>query len=74
MDTPLLVAIILVATSLGVVMPVLKDAGEAGSNLGQLVVAAASIADFGAVILLSLLFSREATSTTAKLILLGASR
>jgi len=70
-DTPLLVAIILVATSLGVVVPVLKDAGEAGSNLGQLVIAAASIADFGAVILLSLLFSREATSTTAKLILLG---
>jgi Kef-type K+ transport system membrane component KefB len=70
-DTPLLVAIILVATSLGVVVPVLKDAGEAGSGLGQLVIAAASIADFGAVILLSLLFSREATSTTSKLILLG---
>lgn len=70
-DTPLLVAIILVATSLGVVVPVLKDAGESGSNLGQLVIAAASIADFGAVILLSLLFSREATTTTTKLILLG---
>jgi len=52
-------------------VPVLKDAGEAGSGLGQLVIAAASIADFGAVILLSLLFSREATSTTSKLILLG---
>jgi Kef-type K+ transport system membrane component KefB len=50
---------------------VLKDAGEAGSSLGQLVIAAASIADFGAVILLSLLFSREATSTTSKLVLLG---
>jgi Kef-type K+ transport system membrane component KefB len=70
-DTPLLVAIILVATSLGVVVPVLKDAGEASSGLGQLVIAAASIADFGAVILLSLLFSREATSTTSKLVLLG---
>lgn len=70
-ETPLLVAIILVATSLGVVVPVLKDAGEAGSGLGQLVIAAASIADFGAVILLSLLFSREATATTSKLVLLG---
>jgi Kef-type K+ transport system membrane component KefB len=70
-ETPLLVAIILVATSLGVVVPVLKDAGEASSELGQLVIAAASIADFGAVILLSLFFSREATSTTTKLILLG---
>jgi Kef-type K+ transport system membrane component KefB len=70
-DTPLLVAIILVATSLGVVVPVLKDSGNVTSDLGQLVIAAASIADFGAVILLSLLFSRESTSTGAKLILLG---
>jgi Kef-type K+ transport system membrane component KefB len=70
-DTPLLVAIILVATSLGVVVPVLKDADKASSELGQLVIAAASIADFGAVILLSLFFSREATSTTTKLVLLG---
>jgi Kef-type K+ transport system membrane component KefB len=70
-ETPLLVAIILVATSLGVVVPVLKDANQASSDLGQLVIAAASIADFGAVILLSLFFSREATSTTTKLVLLG---
>jgi Kef-type K+ transport system membrane component KefB len=70
-DTPLLVAIILVATSLGVVVPVLKDAGKISSDLGQLVISAASIADFGAVILLSLFFSREATSTTTKLVLLG---
>jgi Kef-type K+ transport system membrane component KefB len=70
-DTPLLVAIILVATSLGVVVPVLKDADKASSDLGQLVIAAASIADFGAVILLSLFFSREASSTTTKLVLLG---
>ena len=70
-QSPLLVAIILVATSLGIVVPVLKDAGQASSSLGQLVIGAASIADFGAVILLSLFFSREATSTTTKLILLG---
>ena len=70
-DTPLLVAIILVATSLGVVVPVLKDSGQASSDLGQLVIAAASIADFGAVILLSLFFSREATGIGSKLVLLG---
>jgi Kef-type K+ transport system membrane component KefB len=70
-DTPLFVAIILVATSLGVVVPVLKDSGQVGSDLGQLVIAAASIADFGAVILLSLFFSREATGTGAQLVLLG---
>jgi Kef-type K+ transport system membrane component KefB len=70
-ETPLLVAIILCATSLGVLIPVLKDAGEISSTFGQLIVAAGTIADFGAVILLSLFFSREATSTTSKLILLG---
>ena len=58
-ETPLLVAIILCATSLGVIIPVLKDAGEISSTFGQLVVAAGSIADFGAIILLSLFFSGE---------------
>ena len=47
------------ATSLGVLVPVLKDAGEIGSTFGQLVIAAGTIADFGAVILLSLFFSRR---------------
>jgi Kef-type K+ transport system membrane component KefB len=67
----LIVAIILAATSLGVVVPLLKDAREAGSGFGQLVIAAASIADFATVILLTLFFSREAAGTGAKLILLG---
>src|SRR4051812_45111356 len=67
---PVFVAILLSATSLGVLIPVLKDSGHISSTFGQLVVAAGSIADFGAVILLSLLFSREATSTTTKVILL----
>src|SRR6185312_4085660 len=56
---PLLVAIILSATSLGVLIPVLKDAGEISSTFGQLIVAAGTIADFGAVILLSIFFSGE---------------
>jgi Kef-type K+ transport system membrane component KefB len=67
---PLFIAIVLTATSLGVVVPVLKDAREVGSTFGQLVIAAATIADFGTVILLSLFFSREATSTANKVLLL----
>jgi Kef-type K+ transport system membrane component KefB len=66
-----LVGIILVATSLGLVAAVLKDAGEIGSGFGQLVIAGSTIADFGAVILLSLLFSTESSGTGTKLILLG---
>jgi Kef-type K+ transport system membrane component KefB len=68
---PIFVAVLLSATSLGVLVPVLKDSGQVSSTFGQLVIAAGSIADFGAVILLSLLFSREASSTTTKLVLLG---
>jgi Kef-type K+ transport system membrane component KefB len=71
-ETPLFVAIVLTATSLGVVVPVLKDAGEVSAPFGQLVVAAATIADFGAIILLSLFYSREATGTGTQLLLLGS--
>jgi predicted Kef-type K+ transport protein len=42
--SPLFVAIVLVATSLGVVFPVLKDSRNIDSSLGELVIAAASIA------------------------------
>lgn len=67
--SPLLIAIILAATALGIVVPVLKDAGESDTNFGQLVIAAATIAEFGTIILLSLFFSGEASSTGTKLIL-----
>jgi Kef-type K+ transport system membrane component KefB len=69
--SPLLVAIILVATSLGIVIPVLKDAGESATDFGQLVIAAAMFAEFGSIVLLSLFFSSEATSIPTKLVLLG---
>src|SRR3954464_4477091 len=70
-DTPLLVAMILCATSLGVLVPVLKDAGEISSTFGQLIISAASIADFGAIILLSIFFSGQG-GTGSTLLLLGA--
>jgi Kef-type K+ transport system membrane component KefB len=70
-ETPLLIAIILCATSLGVLIPVLKDAGEIESTFGQLVIAAASVADFGAIILLSVFFSGEG-GTGSTLLLLGS--
>jgi Kef-type K+ transport system membrane component KefB len=68
---PVFLGVLLSATSLGVLVPVLKDAKQISSKFGQLVIAAGSIADFGAVILLSLLFSRESSSTTTKVILLA---
>ena len=70
-SSPLFVAIALSATSLGLVVPVLKDAGHAEAPLGQLVIAAATVADFGAVILLSLLFSESEGGTASKLVAAG---
>jgi Kef-type K+ transport system membrane component KefB len=52
-------------------VPVLKDSGELSSSFGQLIVASASIADFGAIILLSLFFSGEG-GTGSTLLLLGS--
>src|ERR687883_1926186 len=39
-SAPLLIAIILCSTSLGLVVPVLKDSGEAAGSVGQLIIAA----------------------------------
>jgi Kef-type K+ transport system membrane component KefB len=69
-DDPLLAGVILTATSLGLVIPTLKEAGEVSTGLGQLVIAGASIADFAAILLLSALFSTDGTGPTAKLVLL----
>lgn len=70
-SSPGLVAITLSATSLGLVVPVLKDAGQVDTALGQTVVAAASVADFAAILLLSLFFSASGSSTGSRLVLLG---
>ena len=70
--SPLLIGIIAAATSLGVVIPVLKDAGESTTQFGQVVLAGASIADVATIVLLSLFFSGHSSGLGAKLSLLGA--
>jgi Kef-type K+ transport system membrane component KefB len=69
--SPLLIGIALSATSVGIVIPVLKDAGQVGTPFGQLVVAGASIAEIATIVLLSLFFSGEASRIGVKLVLLG---
>jgi Kef-type K+ transport system membrane component KefB len=70
--SPLFIAIVLAASSVSVIFPVLKDSNNTGSSFGQLVLASASIAEFGAIILLSLFFSgKGSTSTAGTLILVG---
>jgi len=69
--SPLLIGIVLSATSLGIVIPILKDAGQVSTSFGQLVVAGASIAEIATIVLLSLFFSGEAGGLGVKLVLLG---
>ena len=54
---PLFVTIVLSATALGIVMPVLKDAQQVHTTFGKFVVVSCSIAEFGSIVLLSLLFT-----------------
>jgi Kef-type K+ transport system membrane component KefB len=80
-DDPRLAAILLSATSLALVTPVLREGRQLTSRMGQLTMGQASISEFAAVALLSLLFTKDSHSTGARitlaivfvlLILLGA--
>jgi Kef-type K+ transport system membrane component KefB len=71
-QAPLLIAVILAATSVGIVIPILSDAGELETALGRLVVAGGSLAEVIPVLLLSLLFSGHASDLGAQVTLLVA--
>jgi Kef-type K+ transport system membrane component KefB len=68
---PLLLAVILSATSLGIVCPVLKDAGMLDSRAGTFVVAACSVAEFGSIVALSMFFSPSGSTGAETLLNLG---
>jgi Kef-type K+ transport system membrane component KefB len=70
-ESPLLIAIILVATSLSVIIVPLKDAHETSSDFGQLVIAAASLAEFGALVLLAFFFSGKRAGLETEALHLG---
>ena len=70
--SPLFVAIAIASTSLGLVVPVLRDAAETDTDFGQLVLAACSIGEFGSVLLVSVFFSQNASSTESTVFLLVA--
>ena len=70
-ESPLLVGIILMATSLGLIVPILEDAGLADRPVGQFAIAGASLGEVCPVVLLSLFFSGRATAVAPKLLLLS---
>jgi Kef-type K+ transport system membrane component KefB len=68
---PVLLAIILMSTSAGLLLPLLKDAGEASSKFGQLIMTAAALAEIVPIMLLSLLFSATAKTPGDQLVSLA---
>jgi Kef-type K+ transport system membrane component KefB len=67
----LLVGITLMATALGVLVPILKDASHTGTNFGRLIMAAGSLAELAPLVLLSVFFSASSKNPAADLALLA---
>jgi Kef-type K+ transport system membrane component KefB len=68
---PLLLATILMSTSAGLLLPLLKDAGEDATKFGQLVMTAAALAEIVPIMLVSLFFSAASKTTEAQLVSLA---
>ncbi len=69
-DRPLFLAVVLMSTSLGLVVPVLRDAGRTFSSFGQLVLAASSVGEFGAILALAVFYSEGGSSFGSELFLM----
>lgn len=66
--SPALVAVALASTSVGIVIPVLKDTGNLDSLVGLFTVAGGSAGEFGGVILLGIFFSSNASTLGKELL------
>ncbi len=69
---PVFLAVVLASTSAGLLLPLLKDRDLHRTPTGQLVMAAAAVAEIVPVVLLSLLFSATSKTTGGKLSSLAA--
>lgn len=56
---PILVALALTTTSMGTLLPILRDTGELETPFGRLTVAAGAVGEFGPIVVMSLLLTRE---------------
>ncbi len=67
----LLVGITLMATSLGVLVPILNDAGQTETGFGRLIIAAGSLAELAPLVLLSVFYSASSANPGVELGLLA---
>jgi Kef-type K+ transport system membrane component KefB len=68
---PLLLATVLMSTSAGLLLPMLKDAKEESTKFGQLVMTAAALAEIVPIMLVSLFFSAASKTTGDQLVSLA---
>jgi Kef-type K+ transport system membrane component KefB len=69
--SPLLVSIALSATSVGIVVPVLRDTGQLDSATGRFTIGGSSVAEFGTIALLGIFFAGEGVSAAREALLLA---
>jgi Kef-type K+ transport system membrane component KefB/Trk K+ transport system NAD-binding subunit len=69
-SNPLLLGLILSTTSLGVVVPVLKERDLTGGRFGQYIIVASSIADFATLLLLTTVITVLSSGLTLDLLLI----
>ena len=58
-DAPIMVALTLATTSLGVLLPVFRDSGHLDTSFGRLLLAAGTIGEVGPIVVMSLVLSRR---------------
>jgi Kef-type K+ transport system membrane component KefB len=64
---PVFLAVVLTSTSAGLLLPLLKDAGQQRTPFGQLVMTAAALAEVATIMMLSLLFSATSKTSAGRL-------
>jgi Kef-type K+ transport system membrane component KefB len=64
---PVFLAVVLTSTSAGLLLPLLKDAGQERTRFGQLVMTAAALAEVATILMLSLLFSATSKTSSERL-------
>ena len=70
-QTPWMMALILSTTSLGVVVPVLKEKGISSGSYGQSILVAALIADFATMFLITVLVAAVSKGLTLDVLVIG---
>jgi Kef-type K+ transport system membrane component KefB len=63
-----LIALALTSSSLGVLVPVIRDSGDLNTDFGQLTVLAGTVGEFASLLLLTIMFSADAKSTPEQIL------